>query len=289
MTQLEWGKRTYIMGILNVTPDSFSGDGLLTWKDPASTASQQARQFIDDGADILDLGAESSRPGSELVSAASEIERILPILKAIRKEHADSLISIDTYKSETAKACLENGADWINDIWGLKADPELSEIIASLKATVVLMHNRSNWGAVQNHGELGRSYAAAAYDDIVDDIKSELSESIEIAKKGGIAEDKIVLDPGIGFGKSVEHNLEIINRLDEIKSLGFPVLIGPSRKSFIGQVLDLPVEEREEGTAAAVSIGIIRGADIVRVHNVKIMARIAKMSDAIASANTRKR
>ncbi len=288
MTQLEWEKRTYIMGILNVTPDSFSGDGLLAHKDPASTASEQARQFIDDGADILDLGAESSRPGSDVVSAESEIERILPILKAIRNEHEDTLISIDTYKSKTAKTCLENGADWINDIWGLKADPELAEIIASFEATVILMHNRSNWGVVQNYGELGRSYAAAAYDDIIDDIKSELSESIQIAKKAGIAENKIILDPGIGFGKSIEHNLEIINRLDEIKSLGFPVLIGPSRKSFIGQVLELPVEEREEGTAAAVAIGILRGADIIRVHNVKMMARIAKMSDAIVSANSRK-
>ena len=287
MKQLEWGKRTYIMGIINITPDSFSGDGLLSRNDPLSFALEQARQFIKDGADILDLGAESSRPGSEAIPAKLEIERILPIIKVLKKE-TDVLLSVDTYKSETARICLENGADWINDIWGLKADPKLGDVIASFDAAVVLMHNRSQRQAVQNYNELGRSYSGASYKDVIEDIKFDLSGSIQMAKNAGIEDEKIILDPGIGFGKSLEHNLEIIARLDEFKSLGYPILIGPSRKSFIGQVLNLPVEEREEGTAAAAAIGIERGADIIRVHNVGMMSRIAQMSDAIVSRETRK-
>lgn len=281
MKQLEWGKRTYIMGILNITPDSFSGDGILSESDTVSAAVEQAKQFTAEGAHILDFGAESSRPGSETIPANIEIERILPVLKIVRSEISQAIISIDTYKAETAEICLENGADWINDIWGLRADPQLADVIAKHNATVVLMHNRSSAKAVQNLGDLGRSYSAAEYDDVMDDIKSLLSESIALAKKAGIDDDKIILDPGIGFGKSVENNLVILNRLDEMKSLGYPILIGPSRKSFIGQVLNLPVNEREEGTAAAVAIGIARGADIIRVHSVQDMTRVAQMSDAI--------
>ena len=281
MAQLEWGKRTYIMGILNITPDSFSGDGILSKSDSISKAIDQAEQFSAEGAHILDLGAESSRPGSEPISTEVEIERILPILEAVRYRLSRSIISIDTYKAETAEICLKNGADWINDIWGLRADPRLADVIAEYKATVVLMHNRSSSKAVQNLGDLGRSYSAASYSDIMDDIKFSLSESIELAKSAGIADDRIILDPGIGFGKSVEDNLAILNRLNEMKELDYPVLIGPSRKSFIGQVLNLPVSEREEGTAAAVAIGIANGADIIRVHNVREMSRIARMCDAI--------
>jgi dihydropteroate synthase len=281
MKQLEWGKRTYIMGIMNITPDSFSGDGILSQSDAVSAALKQAKQFIADGADILDLGAESSRPGSETIPSEVEIERVLTVLKAVRSEISEAIISIDTYKAETAEICLDNGADWINDIWGLRADMNLAKVVANHNASVVLMHNRSSAKAVQNLGDLGRSYSATEYDDVMDDINSSLSESVALAKEAGIADDKIILDPGIGFGKSVEDNLAIINRLDEMKNLGYPVLIGPSRKSFIGQVLDLPVTEREEGTAASIAIGIARGADIIRVHDVGAMARIARMSDAI--------
>ena len=280
-----WGERTYVMGILNITPDSFSGDGLLQQSDPASAALAQARQFLRDGANILDLGAESSRPGSSTVDAETEIARIQPILAAFQEEALPAIISVDTYKAESAETCLRSGAHWINDIWGLKADPELARVIAAHHAGVVIMHNRSNWQDVQNLGGLGQTYSGARYNDIIEDIKGELGESLEIASKAGIAQEKIILDPGIGFGKNLADNLAILNRLDEIKKMGFPILIGPSRKSFIGQALDLPVEERLEGTAAAVALGIAHGADIVRVHDVKEMARVSKMSDAIIGRN----
>ena len=276
-----WGERAYVMGILNITPDSFSGDGLLQQSDPASAALNQARQFLQDGASILDLGAESSRPGSATVDAETEIARIQPILNSLRQANLPAIISVDTYKAESAEACLRSGAHWINDIWGLKADPELAPVIAAHHAGVVIMHNRSHWQDVQNLGDLGKTYSGVQYDDIIDDIKNKLGESLEIAAKAGVAQDKVILDPGIGFGKNLGDNLAIINRLEEIKKMGFPILIGPSRKSFIGQVLDLPVEERLEGTAAAVALGIAHGADIVRVHDVREMARVAKMSDAI--------
>lgn len=276
-----WGKRTYIMGILNITPDSFSGDGLLQQDDPSAAALAQAHQFITDGADILDLGAESSRPGSSAITAQEEIQRIQPILQQMQAQNIPALISVDTYKAETADVCLRNGAHWINDIWGLKADPELAGVITAHKASVVIMHNRSHTQHVQNLGELGHTYSGVHYDDIIDDVKNDLSESIQFALKAGIPEDHIILDPGIGFGKSLADNLAIINRLDEIKKMGYPILIGPSRKSFIGQVLELPIEEREEGTAAAVALGIAHGADVIRVHAVREMARVARMSDAI--------
>ena len=283
MKKLDWGKRTYVMGIMNITPDSFSGDGVLAKVDPMSSTVVQARQFIQNGADILDIGAESSRPGSDTISAEVEIGRMLPVLDAFRKDKstAQAVLSIDTYKADTASICLEYGADWINDIWGLRADPEIANVIADHQAVAIIMHNRSKPKDVENLGNLGRSYAAAVYEDIIDDIKASLDESITIAKKAGIPDSHIILDPGIGFGKSVADNLAIINRLNEFKSMGFPLLIGPSRKSFIGQTLDLPVEEREEGTAAAVAIGIARGADIIRVHDVLKMTRVARMSDAI--------
>jgi dihydropteroate synthase len=281
MKTLSWGKRTFIMGILNLTPDSFSGDGLLRSGDPLQAAVEQARQFSREGADILDLGAESSRPGSETIGAAQEIERLLPALQAIRAALPEALISIDTFKAATAKICLENGADWINDIWGLRADKDLAGVIAAYNAGAILMHNRSHTQNVDNLGNLGRSYSGAQYGDVIEDIKADLTESIRIAKKAGIADGNIILDPGIGFGKSIAQNLAIINRLDEFKILGYPLLIGPSRKSFIGQVLGMPVDEREEGTAAVSAIGIARGADIVRVHNVQVMARVIRMSDAI--------
>jgi dihydropteroate synthase len=279
--ELTWGAKTWVMGIINLTPDSFSGDGVMVAGNALQNALAQAEAFIRDGADILDLGAESSRPGAQAVTAEEELKRLLPVLREIKSRDLKAIISVDTWKAEVAEACLEAGADWINDIWALRADARLAQVIARCKATVVLMHNRSRSGAVRDLGALGSSFASAEYTDLIPDVIIDLKASIHIAREAGITEERIILDPGIGFGKTVAQNLALINHLDEFKALGCPLVIGPSRKSFIGQVLDLPVEEREEGTAAAVAIGIARGADIIRVHNVKLMARVARMADAI--------
>ena len=286
-----WGKRTYIMGILNITPDSFSGDGLLNdsnvnfKSDPARASIiakiiDQARQFVDSGVDILDVGGESTRPGAEPISANEEIDRIKPVICALVDEF-DVIVSIDTYKSEVAEAALEAGAQMVNDVWGLKADPKMGKIVANYGVPIVLMHNRSSWANAQIKERLGGRYVGVPYDDLVEDIKRELLESVSLAHKSGIEDIRIILDPGVGFGKTVEQNLELIDRLDEIKALGYPVLFGPSRKSFIGYTLDLPPDIRLEGTVAAVSVGIMRGADIVRVHDVEFVSRVVQMTDAI--------
>ncbi len=274
--RIEFGQQTYIMGIINVTPDSFSGDGLATSQDPVTAALTQADAFIRSGAHILDVGGESTRPGAEPVSAEQELDRILPVIKALVRADLPALISVDTYRASTAKAALDVGADWVNDVWGLQADPNLAQVCAHESVPVVLMHNRSKAG----RAVLGR-YVDVEYKNLIDDVKRELMQSVEIARVAGIKDGNIILDPGIGFGKTVEQNLELLNRLDEFKALGFPILLGPSRKSFIGYTLDLPPEDRLEGTAAAVAVGIARGADIVRVHDVAFMARVARMTDAI--------
>lgn len=276
-----WGTRTYVMGILNATPDSFSGDGLLSDEGWMARALEQARRFLAAGADILDIGGESTRPGSQAVTVEEEMNRVLPVIGAILAEFPDALISIDTYKAAVAEAALQAGAHIVNDVWGLRADPRLAEVVARYKASVILMHNRSNPASVEVRANLGNAYIGAEYDDLLEDVKRELMESVALACRAGIPDERILLDPGIGFGKKVEHNLELIRRLDEIRALGFPILLGPSRKSFIGYTLDLPPDQRLEGTAAAVAVGITRGADIVRVHDVKEMARVAKMTDAI--------
>jgi dihydropteroate synthase len=278
---LNWGARTYVMGILNVTPDSFSGDGILAKGDSVQAAVDQARQFLADGADILDVGGESTRPGSQPVDAAEEIERVIPVIKALAKEFPDALISIDTYKAKVAEAAFHAGAHILNDVWALRADPGLASIAADYGMPVILMHNRSNPASVEVREQLGNAYLGSAYENLMDDIKRELLASVDLAVKAGVEEMRIILDPGIGFGKTREHNLELIDRLDEIRSLGYPVLLGTSRKSFIGFTLDLPPDQRIEGTAATVAIGIARGADIVRVHDVREMARVARMADAI--------
>jgi dihydropteroate synthase len=284
---LNWGQRTYVMGILNFTPDSFSGDGLLL---PASTdrlpegqepGVREGRRFIEAGADILDIGGESTRPGSQPVDADEELRRVLPSLRAILAEFPDALVSIDTYKAVVAEEALKAGASIINDVWGLRADPGLARVIARYQAAVVLMHNRSKPASVEVRERLGNAYIGAEYQDLLPDVKGELLESVDIARSAGIPDEHIILDPGIGFGKTVAQNLELINRLDEIRALGFPVLLGPSRKSFIGYTLNLPPDQRLEGTAACVAIGIARGADIVRVHDVEPMQRVARMTDAI--------
>ncbi|MCZ2127699.1 MAG: dihydropteroate synthase [Anaerolineales bacterium] len=277
----EWGSRTYIMGILNITPDSFSGDGILAQGDVVQRAVERAREFVLCGADILDVGGESTRPGSEPLDAQAEMKRVIPVVQALRKNFPQALISIDAYKAQVAEAALQAGADMVNDVWAFRADAQLAHIAARYQAPAILMHNRSNPASVEVRARLGGSYVGADYQNLVEDVKRELTESVEIALKAGVEEKRIVLDPGVGFGKTREHNLELINRLDEIRALGFPVLLGASRKSFIGFTLDLPPDQRVEGTAAATAIGIARGADIVRVHDVKEMARVAKMSDAI--------
>jgi dihydropteroate synthase len=277
----DWGSRTYVMGILNVTPDSFSGDGITTKGDTIKIAVEQAGEFIEFGADILDVGGESTRPGSAPVDAAQEMERVLPVIEALNKNFPDILISIDTYKAQVAEQAIEAGAHIVNDVWGLRADPELAHVVAKHETPVVLMHNRSNPASVDVREKLGNAYIGSEYKDLLEDVKRELLESVELARKAGVDEAHILLDPGIGFGKTREHNLQLINHLDEIRALGYPVLLGASRKSFIGFTLDLPADQRVEGTAATVAIGIARGADIVRVHDVKEMARVAKMTDAL--------
>ncbi|MFZ5908403.1 MAG: dihydropteroate synthase [Chloroflexota bacterium] len=277
----DWGARTYVMGILNVTPDSFSGDGIIARGDAVSVSIEQARQFLEGGADLLDIGGESTRPGSEALTAENEMERVLPVIHALVKAFPDALLSIDTYKASVAEAAIQAGARMVNDVWALRADPDLATVVAKNGVPVILMHNRSNPVSVEVRAQLGNAYIGAEYDDLLADVQRELLDSVRLAQQAGVADDRIILDPGIGFGKTVEHNLELIRRLDEIRALGYPVLLGPSRKSFIGYTLDLPPDQRVEGTAAAVCVGITRGADIVRVHDVEYMARVAKMTDAL--------
>lgn len=288
---LSWGRRTYLMGILNITPDSFSGDGLLEDQmvqgvgQLVKTSIEMARQFVDAGVEIIDIGGESTRPGSIPVTLDDEKSRIIPVIQALSRE-LDVLLSVDTYKAEVAQIALESGADIVNDVWGLRADPALAEVVARHKAPIILMHNRSSWVHAEIKERLGGHYIGIPYEDLIGDIKRELMESVDTARASGIPDEDIILDPGVGFGKTVEQNLELVNRLDEIRKLGFPVLLGVSRKSFIGYTLDLPPEQRLEGTAAAVTVGIVRGADIIRVHDVSAMARVARMTDAIVRQQT---
>jgi dihydropteroate synthase len=285
-----WGERTYVMGILNITPDSFSGDGLMADasannstndKDKVKGALERAYSFLKDGVDILDIGGESTRPGSTPVNAEEELQRVIPVIQGIASRFPDALISIDTWKSAVAVEALRAGACMVNDVWGLRADPLLAELAARARVPLVLMHNRSQPNSVEIRGRLGNAFLGAHYQDLLEDVKRELLASVEIARSAGIPDEHIILDPGIGFGKTVQQNLELINRLGEIRLLGFPVLLGPSRKSFIGYTLDLTADQRLEGTAATVVVGITRGADIVRVHDVKSMLRVVRMTDAL--------
>ena len=278
---LPWGTRTFVMGILNITPDSFSGDGLLSGTSRVETALHQARRFVSAGADILDIGGESTRPGALAISAQEELARILPVVQTIVAENLDVLISIDTYKSEVIEAVLQIAPVWVNDVWGLRADPRLGEVAARHHLPIILMHNRSKPANAELESRLGGRYVGIHYDNLLEDVKRELLESASLALQAGIEKSQIILDPGIGFGKSVDQNLELIDRLDEIRALGYPVLLGPSRKSFIGYTLNTPPDQRVEGTAAAVAVGIVRGADLIRVHDVEPMVRIARMTDAI--------
>ena len=256
------GERTYIMGILNFTPDSFSDGGIFNNID---VAINHVKKMIDDGADIIDVGGESTRPGYTLISVEEEVSRIVPIIKAI-KENFDITISIDTYKAKVAEKALEAGADLINDIWGFKKEKDMAKVAAKYNVPCCLMHNRDN----------------EDYKNLMEDILDDLRESIKIAKEAGVKDENIILDPGIGFAKSYEQNLETMNNLERFKELGYPILLGTSRKRMIGLTLDLPVEERVEGTVATTVVGIMKDAcDFVRVHDVLENSRAAKMTDAI--------
>lgn len=258
---LEIGKRTYIMGILNMTPDSFSDGGKYN---TLEKGIERALQMIEEGADIIDVGGESTRPGYTPVDEEEEIRRVIPVIERLSKI-SDVIISVDTMKANVALRALEAGAHMVNDVWGLQRDPKMAEVVAKYKAGVVMMHNSN----------------VAEYDDVVKSIIDFLKKSIEIAEKAGIERNQMIVDPGIGFGKTLEHNLEVMNRLEELKVLGLPVLLGTSRKSMIGKVLNVDVEDRLEGTAATVAVGIVKGVDIIRVHDVKEMSRVAKMTDAM--------
>ncbi|MGO4349213.1 dihydropteroate synthase [Paenibacillus sp. MCAF9] len=261
-TRLELGGRTVIMGILNATPDSFSDGGSYTSVDAALA---RAKAMVEEGADIIDIGGESTRPGFEPVGVEEELRRILPVIQALRKALPHIPLSIDTYKAETARHALEAGAHIINDIWGLKGDPNMAAVAAEYACPVIINHNRH----------------ARDYNDFVPDVLADLQGSVSIARTAGIAEDQIWLDPGIGFAKTYEDNLELLGRLSELHALGYPVLLGTSRKRFIKQTLNLPVDELVEGTAATVALGIAHGCQIVRVHDVRAIKRTALMTDAI--------
>jgi len=260
------------MGVVNVSPDSFSGDGI----GDIESAVAQARCLVAEGADILDVGGESTRPNSVLVSVDEEIKRVVPVIKRLVSEVTVPL-SIDTYKLEVARQALEAGAAMINDQWGLKRDPQLAELAAEKGVPLILMSNQRDKGGY----DAGVRRDTAYYGDVMAEVISSLRNSLDLALRLGVPAENIILDPGIGFGKTWRQELEIIRRLDELKQLGRPILIGSSRKSFIGLVLDLPVDQRVEGTAATIAIGIANGADMVRVHDVKQMVRVCRMSDAI--------
>ena len=259
--RLSWGKRTYVMGVINVTPDSFSGDGM---DSDVSAAAEQAARFQEEGADLIDVGAESTRPGHHPISEAEELARLLPALEAIAAR-VYIPVSVDTWKSGVARAALDHGASVINDVWGLKADPLVAEVAVDYGAGLIVMHNQSGHG----------------YYDLIPDVAASLSRSVDMALSAGVSRENLVIDPGFGFGKTADHNLALLKNLRQLKELGLPLLVGTSRKSTIGRILGLPPEQRVEGTAATVAIAIAGGADIVRVHDVREMVRVCRMTDAI--------
>lgn len=259
---LDLSKRTHIMGILNVTPDSFSDGGSYT---TIERAVKRAEEMVNEGADIIDIGGESTRPGHTPVSIEEEVDRIVPVIEAIKK-NIDVVLSVDTYKAQTAKYALEAGADILNDIWGAKEDKDMAKVAADADVPIILMHNRKD----------------PTYKSIIKDMIKDLQESIDIAKCAGVKKDNIILDPGIGFAKSGEENLIVMNHLEEFVNMGYPFLLATSRKRFIGSVLDIESpEQRDIGTGATTCLGIAKGSHIVRVHNVKINKELAVMMDAM--------
>jgi dihydropteroate synthase len=268
------------MGILNITPDSFSGDGKLDGSSHEQILTH-AQALIEDGADIIDIGGESTRPGNKPVTEEEELGRVIPIIKSLRRT-SNVVISIDTYKSAVAKAALAAGADMVNDVWALSRDSAMASVIAESKAPVILMHNRLS--TAEQSAVLGGRFTATSYNDIISDIHAELQTSIDTARAAHIPDAHIIIDPGIGFGKSTEQNLELVRRMHEFRT-DFPILVGPSRKSFVGYTLQLPPHERLEGTLAATTLLIERGADIVRVHDVRAARRAAALTDSITRSS----
>ena len=268
--RFDWGSRTYVMGILNVTPDSFSGDGLLGAggagaADLAGRALALARRLVDEGADLLDVGGESSRPGHPVVDAAEETRRVVPIVAALHAALPDVPISVDTIKPSVAEAALDAGASLLNDVWGVAPDGALAGIAAERGVSIVLMHNR----------------AEARYDDLVGEVLAELGAAVARARAAGVPESAIIVDPGFGFGKAPVHNLALLAGLERFHELGRPILLGASRKSTLGKVLDLPPDERLEATLATTALAVHAGVDIVRVHDVRPNVRVARMVDAV--------
>lgn len=275
-----WGAQTYVMGILNVTPDSFSGDGLAGGDNWLGRVVALGEAQVAAGAHILDVGGESTRPGSHPIALDEELRRTIPAVRALA-ERVSVPISIDTCKAEVARQAIAAGATILNDVWGLRMDDGIAQVAAETGVAVVLMHNRSRPKDVAQEAQLGGHYVRVEYGDLLGDIKRELAESIELALRGGVKKERLIVDPGIGFGKTVEQNLELVDRLLELTDLGYPILVGPSRKSFVGYTLNVAPDQRLEGTAAAGTLCIDRGADIVRVHDVAPMARVARIADAI--------
>ena len=266
--RLELGRRTRVMGVVNVTPDSFFDGGRYLER---SKAVERCLKLVDSGADILDLGGESSRPGAQAVSADEELERILPVLQEVRKQ-VSVLISVDTYKSVVAREALKEGADMVNDISAFAFDPELPQVVREWDAAVVLMHMR---GTPQTMQEIPPSQ------DILVEVQTDLQTAVSKAVENGISKERMIIDPGIGFGKTVEDNCKILNRLSFLETFDLPIMVGTSRKSFLGKILDLPAQERIWGSAASVAIAIMRGAHIVRLHDVAEMNQVAQISDAV--------
>ena len=262
--EFDLGQRTYIMGILNVTPDSFSDGGRF---EDSGRAMEQVEKMISEGADLIDVGGESTRPGHQQISEEEEIARVVPMIRLI-KERFEIPVSVDTYKSRVAEAALEAGADLLNDIWGFLYDERMAELAARYDVPVCLMHNRNN----------------TEYDDFVNDVAADLKKCLAVAKKYNIKQENILLDPGIGFGKTYEQNLILLDHLETVCELGYPVLLGASRKSVIGLTLELPVTEREEGTIATTVLGAMKGCSFVRVHDVRANARALQMTEAVRRA-----
>lgn len=254
-------RRTHVMGILNITPDSFSDGGSYTEVEKAVDQAVKMEQL---GADIIDIGGESTRPGHRALSIDEELQRILPVIEAVRKK-VKIPISVDTYKAKTAEHAIRAGADIINDVWGAKRDPEIAEIAAKYNVPIILMHNRENKN----------------YTNLIEDMKHDLQESIDIALRAGVKQENIILDPGIGFAKSLEDNYTVLNHLEEFTSLGYPVLLATSRKSFISKIVDVPPEERDNATGATTCLGITKGVQMIRVHNVALHVELTKMMDAM--------
>jgi len=274
--EFRWGERTYVMGIVNVSPESFSGDGV----SDIDEAVSQAHLMASDGADILDIGGESTRPGWPPITVEEELRRVIPVIERVAAE-INLPVSIDTYKSEVAERALDAGATMLNDQWGLKKDRRIAELAAQRSVPLIMMSNQRDQAEYDSKIQRDKSY----YEDVMTEVASSLKDSLEIALNLGVPEENIILDPGIGFGKTWQQELEIIRRLGDLRELGRPILIGPSRKSFIKMVLELPANDRLEGSAAATAIGIANGADIIRAHDVKQIVRVCRMSDAIVRSS----